>query len=107
MTRDARADPQFEAIRLLGQWSILARHFAAGGCSCCPGYVDADAAQIEHSMLNDLVNRHPVLAGSGGLSDLLRTLAFPPGGAAPGHRDAVLDDVARMFEMLERARLGL
>ena len=94
------------ATRLLGRWTMVSQRHNGGGCSCCPGLGDIDMNEVERLLCVDLRKRHALLEGREGFVSLLRECIERTIQADPAALDALLEDVGRAIQELEKVQSG-
>jgi len=94
------------ATRLLGRWTMVCQRHG-GGCSCCaPGLGDIDMGEVERLLSNDLRSRHALMKERDGFVSLLRQCVERTASADPVELDALLEDIGRAIDELERIQSG-
>jgi hypothetical protein len=94
------------ATRLLGRWSLVCQRHG-GGCSCCPGLGDIDMEEVERLLCVDLKKRHTLMNDHKGFADLLRLCVSRKLDADGPQLTALLEDIGRAINELERVQSGL
>jgi hypothetical protein len=95
------------ATRLLGRWSLVCQRHDGGGCSCCPGLGDINMAEVERLLCKDLRTRHALLADRDGFVEVLRLCVARNFAAEQEDLSALLEDIGRAINELERVQNGL
>lgn len=98
--------PALTATRLLGRWSLVCQRHDGGCCSCCPGLGDINMAEVERLLCRDLRKRHALLASRDGFVELLRLCVARNFAAEPQELSALLEDIGRAINELERVQSG-
>jgi len=94
------------ATRLLGRWSLVSQRHDGGGCSCCPGLGDLNMGEVERLLSKDLRARHALMRDRDGFVALLRLCVARSFAAEPQALAALLEDIGRAINELERVQSG-
>ena len=94
------------ATRLLGRWTLVCQRHDGGGCSCCPGLGDIKMTEVEQLLCKDLRKRHALLQERDGFVEVLRLCVARNFLAEQAELSALLDDIGRAINELERAQNG-